>query len=286
MELFDLTKEQYNLFHRAEKLRAKIKARTVELGIKPEHTKIGHFYRYEDKLYTSVTGRLQILKDPSLANWKMNRACEHIRDSLMNKRADNLIDINKLIEQAKLLPQTEFQAAGSIGTQVHDWRERVFQQVIDGADWETAFAVTSNIPPSPSVVSGCRAIQKFVKEHNYIPVACELYVADHKLETGGAVDDIGYVDGELALVDLKTSNQGWKTGYAAQTCLYYYMFKKLYGIRPKKVFILHASKVNGTYELIEIKNIPQTVRWAQRIIDVDKGIGLLKDDRKKEYISI
>lgn len=284
-QLFDLSIKEYALLHKADKMRQKIRERTKELGIYPDHNEDGHFYVYEGKRYTSVTGRLQILKDPSLANWKMARAVDYIRANHQKLvSAPTMKEFDDILEQAKLAPQTEFMNAGSIGTAVHNWRERLFQGVIDGKDWD--HLAGEHISDIPAVVSGARAVQKFIKECNYIPVACELSVADHGLATGGMVDDIGYVNGELALVDLKTSNIGDKESYFAQVALYLYMFRKLYGIRPAKLYILHASKTDGSYKLIDIPNIHSTIQWAKKVVEVSQGLDQIKQSKKKEYIAI
>ena len=64
------------------------------------------------------------------------------------------------------------------------------------------------------------------------------------------------------------------------------MFRKLYKIYPKKLFILHTSKTDGDYELIEIKNISKTIRWAKKVVEVSVGVDLLQEERKKKSIII
>ncbi len=289
--LFEISKENWELERKVRKMRAKLREKTLELAIQPDHDEFGHFYKFEGKRYPSVTGRLQILKDPGLMNWKMNRALDHIAQQIKYDAAKTpkywleIEDIAALLEAAKMVPQLEFEGAGNIGTIVHNWREDWFSNVID-----KGFEL-SNIPAlapgsDPRVQSATRAIQKFVKECNYMPVACELFVADHTLETGGQVDDIGFVNGELALVDLKTSNIGDKESYYAQVALYLFMFQKLYRVRPKKLYILHASKTDGTYKLITIPDPPGTIKWAKKVVEVSKGLDLIKQSKKKTVINI
>lgn len=266
-------------------LREKIKSRSEELAIRPEHTEDAHFYRYGDKLYKSVTGHLQLLKDPSLGLWRMNQALNYIADNIYDITPANVAEH---IFNAKEAPQRQFTGAGDLGTAVHNFREAVFQSVLGGNDWAYSWAISAtpeNLADT-RFISAVRGIKKFVEECSYEPVACELYVADHTLQTGGQVDDIGFVNGELALVDLKTSNQGDKESYYAQVGLYYYMFSKLYGIKPKKLYILHVSKVDGTYNLIEIKDIPKIIKWAKKVVEVSQGLDELKLAKKKVPIII
>jgi hypothetical protein len=274
-----------NLDKKVSELREHIRRRTEELGIQPEHDEEGHWYRYGDKKYASVTGRLQLLKDSGLANWKMNKALNHIKTNFHDFVATGPDDkaLEQFLESARMVPQSEFTGAGDLGTRVHSWRERWFTRLLidpNFGDYE--------IPANEDIrfISAVRAIKKFRQETSYQPVACELYVADHTLQTGGQVDDIGFVNGKLSLVDLKTSNIGDKEQYYAQVALYYYMFSKLYGIKPQKLYILHVSKTDGTYNLIEIPNINKTIKWAKKVVEVSLGLEEIKASKRKTPIFI
>lgn len=280
--LFEQSKEDYKFDRKVQKLRQKIKNKSVELGIIPDHDEFGHWYKYGDHKYTSVTGRLTLLKDPSIGNWRVNRVLDYIRTNYTQFTTET---IHTHLEQAQAAPQIEFEGAGSLGTAVHNWREAVFTKVLDGVPWEDAWKVP--VPDQAYVndgrfISACRAIKKFVEENNYVPIACELYVADHKLATGGQVDDIGFVNGTLALVDLKTSNQGDKDSYYAQVALYMHMFRTLYKIRPPRLYILHVSKTDGTYKLLEIKEVSETIKWAKKVVEVGQGLDRIKESKKKK----
>lgn len=295
----------------AEKYRALIKERMSQYDIRTDHDATGHYYVFEGKRYPSVTKELATLKDEGLMNWKMNRALEFLKPILLDpvaldgKTREERLD--EIVRTARLAPQQEFEGAGDIGRQVHDWREQVFRQVIDGADWESAFAITSNIPPSPAVISGCRAIKKFKEDTGYIPVACELSLANHDLGIGGMLDDVGILpnptkvpksdpvmgDGyrtvykpKLCLVDLKTSNIGDKTSYFLQVAFYYYMFKKMTGITCHEFYILHVSKTDGSYKLIPINNMRELVKDARLLIKLNRSLNRINQEKKKEPIII
>ncbi len=186
------------------------------------------------------------------------------------------------LEKAKLLPQTEFETAGSIGTAVHDWREVWMANILAGGDRDTAPAF--NPDASAPIISGCRAFTKFMEETDYMPIACELYLADEKLETGGSADDVGIMNGEVGFMDVKTSNIGDKDSYFYQVAIYVYMFEKLYGIRTKWHKILHLSKTDGTYKLIDIPDIRKRIKESKDIIKVDRFLEELKKSKKKQPI--
>lgn len=285
INLFDIPQADWDRQKKVSKLRAKIKARSLELGIATAHDNEGHWYVYQGRKYPSVTGRLSILKDQGLMNWKMNRALEYVQD-YYNSSMELPEKIDEIIEKAKLVPQLEFEGAGDIGVDVHKWRQEVFNRVIDGKDWN--FSLHSSLP-SNEVISACRAIEKFVVDTGYIPLATELPLVDPKLNLGGQLDDIGLINDQLCLIDLKTSNIGNKDSFYAQVCLYLYMFRKLYRLYPKKVFILHVSKTNGFYELIPLSdriNIPQTINWAKKVTEVAAGLDILRQAKKVQPIKL
>lgn len=73
-------------------------------------------------------------------------------------------------------------------------------------------------------------------------------------ETGfaGTLDRLGYIDGRLTIVDLKTGATVHKTAWAAQLTGYSYLVSLLTGefITPEKLMILQLKK-NGKYRFIE-----------------------------------
>src|SRR3990167_6243518 len=104
-----------------------------------------------------------------------------------------------------------------------------------------------------------RALQVFCIKENYIPIATELYVYSDKYNIAGTLDDVGMMPDkngkmQLVLMDLKTSNQ-FKDSYFLQVTLYWYMFKKLTGLIPKRNFILKLNKEDGTYKIEDILRI-------------------------------
>jgi hypothetical protein len=283
MNLFDFSEKQYQNMRKVDKLRRYIKNKTKELNIQPQFDNTGHFYSYNGKVYPSVTGRLQILKDKSLDNWKLNRGLDFIRDNYQKMPLDDLL------AQAKLAPTKEFEGAGSVGTAVHAWREEKFSRLILDYDYPISPFFSSDgkgtIYPPP-VVSGIRAIQKFMKETNYLPIACEFFLADDKLNTGGTGDDFGLLNGKQTFLDLKTSNIGDKDSYFYQVAIYVLMFERLYKIRVQDAKILHVSKTDGTYKLIDIPDLRKRMKEAKQIIKVDEFLRSLKQEKKKVPIVI
>lgn len=296
----------------AEKYRALIRERMPV--IETDHGETGHYYVYEGKRYPSVTKELQTIKDEGLMSWKMNRALDYVLENIDFVKTLHGDDWDRaiygIVENAKLAPQLEFEGAGNIGVRVHDIREEFFQMWINSPTGTTRPILHKNRPDeTPPVMSGIRGIDKFLEDTGYIPVACELKLANHDLGIGGTLDDIGILpypgkipieseadwqkngyktkyDPKLCLVDLKTSNIGNKNSYFLQVALYYYMFRKLTGIKCQEFYILHVSKTDGSYKLIPIKNIEQRIKDAKLLLQLNKALRNIEEDKKKETIML
>lgn len=277
------------------------------------HEPKGHFYvsPTSQEKYHSVTYFTSFIKDPSLSNWKMNRALEHVRQAFTIPLPQN---IDGLIKAAKLAPEETFHNAGDIGSQTHAWRQQFFQAWIESGQIQMTDAEIDAIPlpkyimgeggaptvaqVDPEVISGCRAIKRFLKETGYIPVACELALVDDELKVGGTIDDLGVFPNSikvpiqdndnpegwtyggyktkyfpyLGFVDLKTSNQGKKPAYAYQVRGFYQrMIRKTFGIKPKKTYILHTSKDDGTYKLIDLTEMKHLEKDAKDLVRLSRS---------------
>jgi hypothetical protein len=189
-----------------EEIRARIEEILPAGRVVPRHSDKGHFYEVIDgkfvapPIYPSVTGKLQILKDEGLINYKMNRAIEYFRDFIFKNYSDLgqctdqeiMIKIDEATTLASRVSQDILSDAGDIGTRIHNLREVIFNEWIKTGKRPDDFV--SFIPPNEEdvrVISALRALQKFCVEKDYIPVKCELLVYSHKLKTAGTLDDLG-----------------------------------------------------------------------------------------------
>ena len=194
--------------------REEIMRKLPEGKVIPCHNEHGHFYEVKEfvgspnkgPVYASVTGKLQILKDEGLINYKMNRAIDYFRNFIFQnskkfgtmKEEELMIEIDNACELSSRVSQDILVDAGDIGTRIHDLREKVFNEWIKTGKRPDDFI--SFIPREEEdirTISGMRALQKFCIERDYIPVISELYVYNHEYEIAGALDDIGYIRKEL-----------------------------------------------------------------------------------------
>lgn len=312
-----------------ETIKNAIKVALPDNCIVPAHTNKEHFYKITDTfvsdilkkdyvVYPSVTGKLQSIKDPSISNFKMNRAVEYIFQNYRSFTDDNIIDH---LDKAKQAPVDMFEEAGFIGTDIHDVRESYVNDFIENGKRPDSKTLEKFIPPEkvdPRIKSGLAAFDRFVQDFDYVPVHCELLVYSHKWKTAGTLDDLGVMkwpigkvnpqewygigwDEEVqydekrnvgiglssgrkfklqfVLADQKTSNQ-IKAQYYFQVATYWRMFVDLVGIKPDLTLIVKLDKNDRTYKLQEVSKISRLAVYVNSIIAMGKGLDIIKDLQK------
>lgn len=305
----------------AEYYQNKIKEALPEGKVMPAHNEKGHFYVINDPefgnpTYPSVTAKLQLLKDEGLMNYKMNRAIDYVFANYKSFTDENILEQLGLAAQA---PVQEFEDAGDIGRQIHDCREVYFKEWIkigEKPQKESIYSISDPLMAADTrIISTLRALDSFIKDYRYWPIACELYVYSHKLKCAGTLDDIGLMywikrqgqqncphtesiidekknkitcmvcghqtsaNPSFVLMDVKTSNR-FKDHYFFQVGLYYSMFYKLTGLRPEKVFILKLDKENGTYKLENLRQPSRLATYGRALIRTNEGMDFIKSLRK------
>lgn len=85
----------------------------------------------------------------------------------------------------------------------------------------------------------------------------ETFMSSGKLEIAGTVDLIAEFDGELAVIDFKTSErekpEEWLEGYFVQLSAYWAMFAEATGVVPKKLVVFLVAE-NGDIQIVEKRN--------------------------------
>lgn len=262
-------------------------------------------------VYPSVTAKLHVLKDEGLMNYKMNKAIEYVFANYKNFTDANIMEE---LDKASRISQDNLEQAGDIGTWVHQTREDIFNKWIEtGKRPEDFLAFIKPEYDDIRVVSCIRALQKFCVERDYIPVRCELLVYNRQFKIAGTLDDLGLIrkvlrEGdkdcqhtemlrsevygasrclrcdykctyEFCLMDLKTSN-AFKDHYFFQVAMYNWMFKKLTGLNPTRLFILKVSKEDGTYRVEDIRKPTELAKYSRYMLKTNEGIEFIKSLRK------
>lgn len=293
------------------------------------HNKDGHFYEVRNlediskpinredgspnilgPVYPSVTGKIQVLKDQGLMNYKMNRAIDYFKNFLFGLiNLPSMEAIDKACEMAGRVSQDILEDAGDIGTRIHNYREDIFNHWIKTGIRPTDF--TKFIPQEDvdvRAISGIRALQSFCEDRDYIPIVCEKLVFSHEDKVAGTLDDLGLmrnviregikdcdheiVDNrcmkcdykyryEFVLMDIKTSNQ-LKDHYFFQVATYWKYFWKLVGVKfkPERGIIVQLSKENGKYKIEDLKSLAKLAQYSRYLIKTNEAVDFIKTLRK------
>lgn len=154
-----------------------------------------HQYRKDKKILTSVTGALGIIdKSQALLFWASTLTKDYL-----TQYVGRTLPSHEL-EQAVKLFQTKKDEAANIGTQVHQYCEDAINSVIKGS-------TPPAIPLHSEVFSGTNAFLDWVNENKVTFLESEKFVYSKKHEYVGTYDLKAEINGELCVVDFKTSNK-------------------------------------------------------------------------------
>lgn len=304
----------------ADEIKKIISEAIPEGRVVTDHNEHGHFYKIVDDAhpdgitYPSVTGKIQIIKDEGLINYKMNRALDYVFENFKFFDDSNVMEH---LDKASRVSVDILEDAGDIGTEIHDAREEYFRQWIESG--QRPADILSFLKPGNEdvrAVSALRALDRFIADYNYRPIATELLVYNHKIKVGGMLDDLGIITSEVrpgdrkcqheivsargihhcvkcdykakdqfALMDIKSSNQ-FKDHYFFQVALYYWMFYELTkevrakGLRPERCFILKLSKTDGMYKIEDLYRPSTLASYARSMVRTHSGIAYIRSLRK------
>jgi hypothetical protein len=190
------------------------------------------YFTPDGNAYPSITTVLSILSKDAIMAWRARVGAE---------------EANKVSRQAS-----------TRGTAVHSLAEDYVNNV---EDWKG-----KHMPANVATFNTIRPILD--KRLNNIWMQ-EVFLYSDKLKTAGQLDCIGEWDGELAIVDFKTSKRVKKrediTSYFIQMCFYAAAFLERTGIAIKKGVIVMA--VDGNEPLIFEMN---THDYLQHLVAVRK----------------
>ncbi len=275
--------------YEATQLRAELARAFPQGSVEPAHTGRGHFYRVPGKESSapSVTTIQSIESKGYLKQWAVNKAVEYIDNNIARLCSGDL----DILEEARKAHERELDFAGSVGTTAHDAAEKYAKHWIETGEKKesaTEFLAEGSLPEE---VAGTRSFDKFIKEHDLIPIASEVRVwyAKGKDIYAGTVDAI-YLLGEvykdregstscshdyepqkgnkhwcvncgrtivwkLVEVDYKTSNTvAGKNSYAEQVEAYARAIEQKTGWKFDDLWILQLNKQRARYDLFKVNN--------------------------------
>mgnify|MGYP003965743891 FL=1 len=211
-----------------------------ELNTKSSDT--GRFYETpEGQSYPSVTTITGLLSKASILAWR-----QRVGDS----KADAIT-----------------KAATTRGNKVHKMAEMYLRN-------EMASQINLFEDPMPHIENMFFQLTELLDNSIGIINAIEAPLYSDQLKVGGRVDVIAEWDGELAVIDFKTSSkpkkESWIDGYFMQSSAYALMFEELTGIKINKIVIAIAIENNRSQVFIK-----DSTEYLQQFIDLRKTYDIM-----------
>lgn len=203
---------------------------TIQLGTfgRQRHA---YYCPEKDVFIPGATTILSILDKPALLNWAAKAATDHVRANLP-EGADKAT-IERVCDEAKGAHTRLKDAGADIGSQVHDFAQRLFE----GKPVE--------LPSDPAAQRGIKAIQEWIAGNNVMPIDVERIVFSQSAFFAGKFDLLANVNGKLSLCDIKTSSGVYKE-HKLQLGGYRYAWEEENkGERIEQLVIIHADKKTG-----------------------------------------
>ena len=202
----------------------------------------GRFYETpEGQSYPSVTTITGLLSKASILAWR-----QRVGDSKANA-------ITK--------------AATTRGNKVHKMAEMYLRN-------EMASQINLFEDPMPHIEDMFFQLTELLDNSIGIINAIEAPLYSDQLKVGGRVDVIAEWDGELAVIDFKTSSkpkkESWIDGYFMQSSAYALMFEELTGIKINKIVIAIAVENNRSQVFIK-----DSTEYLQQFIDLRKTYDIM-----------
>lgn len=179
----------------------------------------------------------------------------------------------------KHIPPRYLIDAGERGTRIHRATED-YEFERDEFDWDEFLGEEKD---NADIYNHIIAYANFIKEQPSIPVEIEKSLYSEEFDICGTIDRLKMVNGELAVVDIKSAKTIGTLRSQLQLFAYYKMAREN-GYDVKQAYILQL-KDNGTYELMPIDifdtEIEETFRWLVKFNNKIKHDKKLKGENNE-----
>lgn len=259
----------------------KIIAEKVTGKIIPRHDDNGHHYEFVglNSVVDSVTMILQMIEKEHIRYWAVKKGIEWLGLADRWKRlfSGPVVDIKdperkELLRGAQLAHKDNTADAANVGRQAHlaveNYINMWIKHGVKPPDIRLLFKTKEGRDPfgyyleehdktiveaDLRSIAAARAIEKLFNERNIIPIAAEILVGIPGV-SAGTLDFLCLLDGELAIIDFKTSNFVDDQAYPLQVSAYEAFLRFMTGLRIKRLRIIKMSKDQAKFEDYVIPN--------------------------------
>lgn len=148
---------------------------------------------------TTITGFMNNGKCDALKSWATKLVIEHLDIQLQPGKVYDEIEIATMLEEARKKPYQFTKTAQDIGTKAHEWVEQWIKHRLGEAP-------KPRKPVNKQIASAVQAYLQWESEHEVEYAFTERKVVSLQHWYAGTADIGAWVDGNLSIVDLKTSN--------------------------------------------------------------------------------
>jgi PD-(D/E)XK nuclease superfamily len=191
---------------------------------------------------TQILGVIGGSKVWGLKQWAANLASDYIRDAIRPGMRYDELQIEQIIERARKNFHTVSRGAKTIGQLAHEWIE---------AHLRARLYATPELPPpvNEQARKAIQAASAWIAEH-FKPVSMEhrLYSREH--DYAGTLDVVGEVDGQLAVVDWKTSKAIYDE-MPLQAAAYAQAWSEMNDERVPDRWVIRLDKETGEFEPVK-----------------------------------
>jgi len=277
----------------------------------PKHDEFGHHYEFVGlgEVVDSVTMILQMIEKEHIRYWAVKKGIEWLGENDRWKRlfAGPVVDIKdadrkELLKGAQFAHRDNRDDAAAVGHQAHSAVEnyvnmwikhgnkppdiRLFFKTVEGRDPFGYYLEEHNksiVETDLRAIAAARAIEKLFRERNIIPIAAEILVGIPGV-SAGTLDFLCLLDGELAIIDFKTSNFVDDQSYPLQVSAYETFLRTMTGLRIKKLRIIKMSKDQAKFEDYFIPNKNQAYKAFKNLASFySSWYSKMKEFRVQKY---
>lgn len=202
---------------------------------------VKHTYEANGKIVFGVTSITGILDKPALVYWAANMAAEWFEKNVPLGTMIDEISRARIIEGLKTAFRHRSKEAADIGTAVHKYLEEYLNAGING----------DPLPPMPvneNIYNAIKAFLEWTRVNKVKFIAAERKVYSRKYGYAGTLDALGYVNGELCIIDFKTSS-GIYPEMFLQTSAYAKAVNEEDGTKIKTCYIVRVPKDGSEFEV-------------------------------------
>lgn len=196
-----------------------------------------HKYTLDGITCAGVSTIAEYRPSPFLVPWAAKMVVEHLKDKREVIANMTQAEFETLLLEAKKMHKTKSEKALEVGTLAHDWVDKHIQG--------------TKLEVNDDIRNCVGEFLKFENSHKVNWICTEKIVVNREHLVAGRLDSLAFVDGSLALVDLKTSGRVSES-YFLQTAGYAMCLEDM-GIKVDKRIILRLPKTkDDAFEAVEV----------------------------------